>query len=188
VGVHTIDLCANALISLMACGALFLKLTPCTRLCMWMVYSRAITSAMADRWVLPDGFFVLDDILRPDYVSVIDSRFPQACKREIRRRRTLDTSIVSAVDQRREEDVDLPFKVVMVGIPKFALQILGMCGRALASSPNSPKLARRDARANSLIARLKNKIPLLLARAPHLPYSNRWHPGESHMIGSNCVK
>lgn len=28
---------------------------------MWMVYSRATTSAMAERWVLPVGF--LDDIL-----------------------------------------------------------------------------------------------------------------------------
>jgi len=27
-----------------------------------MVYSRATTSAMADRWVLPAGFLVLDDI------------------------------------------------------------------------------------------------------------------------------
>jgi hypothetical protein len=75
-------LVANALISLMARGALFLKVTPCscpelnqhpnthhswlgsiqrisrTRLCRWMVYSRATTSAMAERW----GFLV-DDIL-----------------------------------------------------------------------------------------------------------------------------
>lgn len=34
-----------------------------TRLCMWMVYSRATTSAMALRWVLPPVFFpVLVDI------------------------------------------------------------------------------------------------------------------------------
>lgn len=81
------DLVANALISLMALGARFLKVTPCscfprnvsiprlqsiktrpdeslkrrvsargvgkrTLLCMWMVYSRAITSWMAAR-----GFF-----------------------------------------------------------------------------------------------------------------------------------
>lgn len=44
----------------------FVRLVDCsvvllTRLCMWMVYSRATTSAMAERWVLPEGF--LDDIL-----------------------------------------------------------------------------------------------------------------------------
>lgn len=80
-------LVAKALISLMALGALFLKVTPCsypfsqhpnsnpaedtvkkqkktkkhTRLCMWMVYSRATTSAMAERVAFPEGF--LDDIL-----------------------------------------------------------------------------------------------------------------------------
>lgn len=32
-----------------------------TRLCMWMVYSRATTSAIAERWAFPVGF--LDDIL-----------------------------------------------------------------------------------------------------------------------------
>lgn len=87
--IRTMALVAKDLISLMARGALFLKVTPCsftrkplaslfsktsnfspfshnnssrysirrTLLCMWMVYSRATTSAMAERWV---GFF--DDI------------------------------------------------------------------------------------------------------------------------------
>jgi hypothetical protein len=62
VGVPTIDWVAKALISLMALGALFLKVTPCRRLCRWMVYSRATTSAMAERPCLPAGFWVLDDI------------------------------------------------------------------------------------------------------------------------------
>lgn len=90
--VRTMAWVANALISLMALGARFLKVTPCscsthvcqrishflnpsrclraafdlvrwgkrTRLCMWMVYSRATTSAMAERLVLP--VFLVDDI------------------------------------------------------------------------------------------------------------------------------
>lgn len=93
---RTMALCANALISLMARGARFLKVTPCsysnvrqhsvqvsrsqvyvfhvlhhffpgrrklrgrTLLCMWMVYSRATTSAMAERPCLP--VFLVDDI------------------------------------------------------------------------------------------------------------------------------
>ena len=92
---------ANFLISLMARGARFLKETPCiygdhtdnsgqhwsienckdessdvdtqqrTRLCMWIVYSLATTSAMADRPVLPPRAVValalgltLDDMMR----------------------------------------------------------------------------------------------------------------------------
>lgn len=98
---HTIDLNAKALISLMARGARFLKVTPCicsqhsisiylphqcfslarasrvivveiegertrgqkkrTLLWRWMVYSRATTSAMAERPCLP-VFLVVDDI------------------------------------------------------------------------------------------------------------------------------
>jgi hypothetical protein len=33
-----------------------------TRLCRWMVYSRDTTSAMAERWAFPEGFW--DDILK----------------------------------------------------------------------------------------------------------------------------
>ena len=36
----------------------FTKLNQHTRLCRWIVYSRATTSAMALRWVLPAGFLV----------------------------------------------------------------------------------------------------------------------------------
>ena len=85
---RTIAWVAKALISLMALGALFLKVTPwsclhhqhlsplsvprrcvLTRLWRWMVYSRATTSAMAERWVLPVGFLVADDILERTAVS-----------------------------------------------------------------------------------------------------------------------
>ena len=96
----TIAFSANFLISLMARGARFLKETPCiyedhtdrssqqwsigncrdessdvdsqqrTRLCMWIVYSLATTSAMADRPVLPPRVVValtlgltLDDMM-----------------------------------------------------------------------------------------------------------------------------
>lgn len=94
--VRTMALVAKSLISLMARGALFLKETPCslnrsvsnpsshplsgsapggfvrsagrrTLLCMWMVYSRATTSAMAERWALPVGF--LDDISAVEVIS-----------------------------------------------------------------------------------------------------------------------
>merc|ERR1712230_4865 len=44
-----IDLAANVRMALMALGALFLKVTLCTCLCRWMVYSRATTSSMALR-------------------------------------------------------------------------------------------------------------------------------------------
>jgi hypothetical protein len=36
----------------------FTKLNQHTRLCRWIVYSRATTSAIALRWVLPAGFLV----------------------------------------------------------------------------------------------------------------------------------
>lgn len=45
-----------------------------TLLWRWMVYSRATTSAMAERWVLPVGFLV-DDILEGSVVS----RVPRVC-------------------------------------------------------------------------------------------------------------
>ena len=38
----------------------FNKLNQHTRLWRWMVYSRATTSAMALRWVLPEAFLVED--------------------------------------------------------------------------------------------------------------------------------
>ena len=92
---RTIAWRANALISLIAFGALFLKLTPWswpnsqrsahlsrpnfashTRLCMWMVYSRATTSAMAERVAFPVGFLV-DDILAAAGQRVLQRRYPE---------------------------------------------------------------------------------------------------------------
>jgi hypothetical protein len=43
---------AKSMTDLTAHGARFLKERPCTRLCMWMVYSRVTTSCSAER-VLP---------------------------------------------------------------------------------------------------------------------------------------
>lgn len=46
---HTMACCANLVISLIAFGALFLNDVPKMRLWRWIVYSRATTSARADR-------------------------------------------------------------------------------------------------------------------------------------------
>ena len=91
---RTIAWRANALSSLIAFGALFLKLTPWswpnsqrsvhvshpsfashTRLCMWTVYSRATTSAMAERVAFPVGF--LDDILAAAGQRALQRRSPE---------------------------------------------------------------------------------------------------------------
>jgi len=106
-----------------------------------MVYSRATTSAMAERWVLPVGFLV-DDILEGSVVS----RVPQACnnfeENELiecceRNRdsglRTLATTGFSCCGGRgRRSVVDAEYNEE--ALPEFRFGFSKKCGRVLEST------------------------------------------------------
>lgn len=62
----------QALLSLLTMRSAWRDCVGRTLLCMWMVYSRATTSAMAERPCLPD--FLVDDILQIDSTSLETAR------------------------------------------------------------------------------------------------------------------
>ena len=62
----------------------FTKLNQHTRLWRWIVYSRATTSAMALRWVLPAGFFALGAISGGQMLALDSRGFEQFANSALR--------------------------------------------------------------------------------------------------------